>query len=72
MTVSSSYQTPTIEPQAELPDIGDQLFSGERYYSEDYMRKEWTHLWRRTWNIGPRVEEFADTGDYVIHNLGKE
>ena len=72
MSQSDSYRTPTIDRATPLPDIGDKRFSGERFFSRDFMDREWTHLWRRTWNMGPRIEELTQVGDYVIHNLGKE
>ncbi len=72
MSQSDSYRTPTIDRATPLPDIGDKRFSGERFFSRDFMDREWTHLWRRTWNMGPRVEELNRAGDYIIHNLGKE
>jgi phenylpropionate dioxygenase-like ring-hydroxylating dioxygenase large terminal subunit len=72
MTDPKNYRTPSIDPETALPDIGSTRFSGDRFFSREFMDKEWTHLWRRTWNMGPRLEEFTAVGDYVIHNLGKE
>jgi phenylpropionate dioxygenase-like ring-hydroxylating dioxygenase large terminal subunit len=72
MSNNEAYQTPTIDRDTALPNIGDTRFSGDRFFSPEFMQKEWTHLWRRTWNMGPRLEEFSKAGDYVIHNLGKE
>jgi hypothetical protein len=36
------------------------------------MQKEWSHLWCRVWNMGPRLEEFSAPGDYVLHGMGNE
>ena len=72
MTTSDTYRTPSIDADVPQPDIGSKRFSGERFYSPEFMAKEWGQLWRRTWNMGPRLEEFSAVGDFVIHNLGQE
>ncbi|ARN75680.1 aromatic ring-hydroxylating oxygenase subunit alpha [Oceanicoccus sagamiensis] len=69
---NKDYRTPSIDRDTPQPDIGDKRFSGERFHSTEFMQKEWSHLWRRVWNMGPRVEELKAVGDYVIHTLGKE
>ncbi|MEH6589874.1 MAG: aromatic ring-hydroxylating dioxygenase subunit alpha [Halioglobus sp.] len=68
----NKYFTPPIDPDAPLPDIGQGRISAERFKSKEFMGKEWSHLWRKVWNIGPRVEELKKTGDYVLHELGNE
>ena len=69
---NKKYQTPSIERDTPLPNIGRETLSGDRFHSKEVMAKEWSHLWRKVWNMGPRLEEFSDEGDYVIHSLGKE
>jgi phenylpropionate dioxygenase-like ring-hydroxylating dioxygenase large terminal subunit len=64
--------TPTIDPAAPLPDIGRERVSGQRFYSPQVMQQEWPLLWRRVWNMGPRLEELRNPGDYVVHSLGRE
>ena len=72
MTRKAPYRTPSIDSEKALPDIGDTRFSGDRFHSHEFMQQEWINLWRRTWNMGPRLEEFSGPGDYVIHELGRE
>lgn len=72
MTTPDTYRTPGIDTGTPLPDIGNQRFSGDRFHSREFMESEWRQMWRRTWNMGPRLEEFSQAGDYVIQNLGKE
>ena len=72
MSNSNDYRTPTIDRAAPVPDLGDKRFEGSRFSSPEFMHREWTELWRRTWNMGPRLEELAAPGDYVVHNLGTE
>lgn len=44
----------------------------ERYTDPDYMRREWSEMWRKTWTLAGRVEDAAGPGDYFIYELGKE
>jgi phenylpropionate dioxygenase-like ring-hydroxylating dioxygenase large terminal subunit len=69
---SDKYFTPAIDSTVPLPNIGQARISAERFSSPEFMDREWSHLWRRVWNPGPRVEEISQPGDYVIHELGKE
>jgi hypothetical protein len=69
---NDDYRTPSIDRNTPLPDIGHERLSGDRFHSIDYMQKEWTHLWRRVWNMGPRLEEIPEPGFFVFHNLVKE
>ena len=66
------YFTPPIDGDAPLPDLGHERIDTARFSSREFMAKEWTHLWRRVWNAGPRLEELAQPGDFVTHTLGKE
>lgn len=68
----SGYRTPGIDAAAPLPDIGTQRIETTRFSRPEFMQREWTQLWRKVWNIGPRLEEFSASGDYVVHELGKE
>jgi len=43
MIRKDSYRTPSIDSEAPLPDIGDTRFSGDRFYSREFMRQEWSH-----------------------------
>jgi phenylpropionate dioxygenase-like ring-hydroxylating dioxygenase large terminal subunit len=72
MSNDKRYFTPPIDSEKPLPNIGDGRISTQRFSSADYMDVEWTKLWRKVWNVGPRLEEFSKPGDYVVHELGKE
>lgn len=67
----SPQMTPPISKE-KLPDLGSALISPARYYSRDWARAEWTHLWKKVWNLGVRESELPEPGDYVRHNIGKE
>ncbi|ARN74112.1 aromatic ring-hydroxylating oxygenase subunit alpha [Oceanicoccus sagamiensis] len=70
--MSDKYFTPSIDADAPLPDLGNERIASDRFSSPEYMKQEWSKLWRTVWNIGPRIEEINAPGDYVIHELGEE
>ncbi|MFT4520595.1 MAG: phenylpropionate dioxygenase-like ring-hydroxylating dioxygenase large terminal subunit [Halioglobus sp.] len=66
------YFTPSIDGDTPLPSLGEERIDTERFSSPEFMDLEWQQLWRKVWNIGPRIEELVEPGDYVTHTLGKE
>ncbi|MEN3951857.1 aromatic ring-hydroxylating dioxygenase subunit alpha [Iodidimonas sp. SYSU 1G8] len=44
----------------------------ERYYSRDWMEREWDHLWTRIWHIAGRENELPEPGDYIVHDFMHE
>ena len=40
-----------------LPSLSSRPISGERYWSRDFMAKEWDHIWTQAWLIGGLVEQ---------------
>jgi phenylpropionate dioxygenase-like ring-hydroxylating dioxygenase large terminal subunit len=50
---------------------GDPM-SGDRYYSPEFMQREWDHMWTRIWHIGARANELPSAGDFVVHNFRHE
>ena len=54
-----------------LPLRGDPI-GGERYWSREFMEREWQHVWTRVWHVGGRLSEIPEAGDYVVHNFRHE
>lgn len=50
---------------------GDKI-TGDRYWARQFMELEWEHMWTRVWQIGARLAEIPEPGDYVVHNLRHE
>lgn len=50
---------------------GDPI-TGERYYSPEFMEKEWDRVWTRVWQIGARACLMPEPGDYQVHHLRHE
>ncbi|WP_395001359.1 SRPBCC family protein [Sphingomonas sp.] len=48
------------------------VMSGDRYWSADFARREWDHLWTRIWHSAGRTAEMPEAGDFIVHNFMKE
>ncbi|MGE0775266.1 MAG: SRPBCC family protein [Sphingomonadaceae bacterium] len=53
--------------------LGDDILTDQqKYYSADYMQREWEKLWTKVWTIAGRVSDVAGVGDYFLYDLGRE
>ncbi len=50
---------------------GDRI-TGDRYYSPEFARQEWDHMWTRVWHVAGRLSDIPETGDYVVHDFKRE
>ncbi len=57
---------------APTPTFGDAPIQGDRYYSQEFMRKEWDGLWTKTWLIAGMVNQVPEPGDYITYEIGRE
>ena len=60
------------EAKAPFIDNGTGIIAKERYYSKEWMEKEWSRLWSRVWVWAAREEDIPDAGDFVTFELGRE
>ena len=44
----------------------------DRYYSREFMDREWEKVWTKTWQIACLSKELQKPGDYVTTELGHE
>jgi len=68
----SGYHTPAFLPRKPIPQIGTGRIDGERFYSREFMEREWRQIWTRTWQVGVHASELAEAGSFRVHHLGKE
>ena len=47
---------------------GDPMNS-ERYWSPDFARREWLHMWKKIWHVAGRENEIPEAGDYLVHDF---
>ena len=43
-----------------------------RYYSREFMAREWEQLWTKVWHIGGRVNQLAEPGDFIVDDFMHE
>ena len=53
-------------------DDGLDVPDPSRYYSKEFMQKEWTHLWPRVWLLVGVTPDLKEPGDYIVHEHGHE
>lgn len=60
--------------EAKQPDIdnGLEVYHPSRYYSPEFMDKEWQHLWPRVWLLAGVTSDIPESGDYFIFEIGAE
>lgn len=50
---------------------GDPI-TGDRYWSKEFARAEWDHMWTRIWHVAGRTAELQEAGDYIVHDFMHE
>ena len=50
---------------------GDPI-TNDRYFSKDFMAKEWDKMWTKVWLIAGREVQIKEPGDYIVHDLVTE
>jgi phenylpropionate dioxygenase-like ring-hydroxylating dioxygenase large terminal subunit len=53
-------------------DLRGDPMNGERYYSPEFARLEWEHMWKKVWHVAGRVNELEEPGDYIVHDFMHE
>ena len=54
------------------PHLRMDRITTDRYTSPEYFRREWTHMWMRTWQIAGVAYQAPEPGDYLVADLGAE
>lgn len=60
-----------ITPQP-MPRLSDRPIEGSRYWSHDFMDREWDGIWTKTWLIGGLAAQVAKPGDFFTYDIGRE
>ena len=61
-----------LEAKQPFIDNGLDVLDPSRYYSPDFMTREWEKLWTRTWLIAGIESDIQEPGDYSVFRLGRE
>lgn len=69
-----SLKAPKESLEAKQPDVDNGLDvpHPSRYYSREFMEREWKSLWPRTWLIAGVTSDIPEEGDYVTFEIGAE
>ena len=62
----------SLEAKQPAVDNGLDVPSPERYYSAEYMKQEWQHLWPRVWLLAGVTPDVPEPGDYTVFEIGHE
>tara|TARA_B100001146_G_C16182551_1_gene435298 strand:- start:558 stop:1934 length:1377 start_codon:yes stop_codon:yes gene_type:complete len=63
---------PTPRDHQPDPIIRGDKISGERYYSKDFMEKEWDFMWTKVWQIAGWASEIPNPDDFFIYKIRRE
>ena len=63
---------PTTRDHQPDPIIRGDKISGERYYSKDFMEKEWDFMWTKVWQIAGWASEIPNPDDFFIYKIRRE
>ena len=71
-SVNTSAPVDSLEAKVPYIDNGTQRLGADRYYSKEWMDREWERLWTRTWLIAGVVSDLSEPGDYLSFDVGRE
>jgi hypothetical protein len=62
----------SLEAKAPYIDNGLDIPHPSRYYSREFMQKEWQHLWPRVWLLVAATSDVPEPGDFTLFQHGHE
>lgn len=62
----------SLEAKRPVADNGLDVPDPSRYYSREFMQKEWQHLWPRVWLLVGVTPDIPESGDYLTFEHGHE
>ena len=70
-SIDSEFAVDIIDASTPAALRGDPI-TGDRYYSKEFARREWDHLWTRIWHVAGRVTELTEPGNFIVHDFMHE
>ncbi|MFO6446890.1 aromatic ring-hydroxylating oxygenase subunit alpha [Erythrobacter sp. NE805] len=69
-----------LEPPAQridttpqpMPALSGRPIAGSRYWSRDFMEREWEAIWTKAWLIGGLASQVEKPGDFFTYHIGRE
>jgi len=63
---------PTPRDKHPDPKLRGDKISGERYFSKEFMQKEWDHMWTKVWQIAGIASEIPEPNNFFVYKIGQE
>jgi phenylpropionate dioxygenase-like ring-hydroxylating dioxygenase large terminal subunit len=60
-----------VTPQP-MPALSAKPIDGSRYWSRNFMDREWDGIWTKAWLIGGLASQVAKPGDFFTYEIGRE
>ncbi len=54
------------------PPVRGDPITGDRYFTKEWMDKEWDQVWTKIWHVGGMAYDLEEAGDYIMHKLRHE
>ena len=70
--VNPSAPSSSLEAKHPQPDNGLDVPSPDRYYSREFMEREWRDLWPAVWLLAGVTSDIPEAGDYTTFDIGAE
>ena len=70
--MDKSVFKPTPREKHPDPVIRGDKITGDRYYSKEFMQKEWDHVWTKVWQIAGIASEIPEPDDFFVYKIGLE
>jgi phenylpropionate dioxygenase-like ring-hydroxylating dioxygenase large terminal subunit len=55
-----------------MPALSAKPIEGSRYWSREFMDREWEGIWTKSWLIGGLAAQVAKPGDFFTYDIGRE
>jgi carnitine monooxygenase subunit len=72
IVVNPSAPAHSLEAKQPYIDNGVGCHDKDRYFTPEFMRREWERLWPQVWLIAGVTSDIPDVGDYVLFDIGHE
>ena len=72
IVVNPDAPSGSLEAKVPYVDNGTGVVDKDRYYSPEFMRREWEQLWPRAWLIAGVSSDAPGAGDYFLFDIGHE
>ena len=66
------FKHPSVIDGKEPSNLRGDPITNDRYFSKDFMQKEWENMWTKVWLIAGREVQIKEPGDYIVHDLATE